>query len=111
VGKGAGLMIVTPAFHRDSELLPFADQFTPEIWLDGRAQQYPQLVPFSAGPAECPGRNVVLLVTSTLLAHLLGGAQFTLTTTPRPSPAEPLPMTFNQLTLDFRVDALPVPHG
>ena len=111
IGRGAGLMIVTPAFHRDSQLLPFADQFTPEIWLDGRAQHYPQLVPFSAGPAECPGRNVVLLVTSTLLAHLLGGAQFTLTTTPRPSPAEPLPMTFNQLTLDFRVDALSVPHA
>jgi cytochrome P450 len=111
IGRGAGLMVVTPAFHRDSQLLPFADQFTPEIWLDGRAQHYPQLVPFSAGPAECPGRNVVLLVTSTLLAHLLGGAQFTLTTTPRPSPAEPLPMTFNQLTLDFRVDALSVPHA
>jgi cytochrome P450 len=111
IGKGAGLMIVTPAFHRDSELLPFADQFTPEIWLDGRAQQYPQLVPFSAGPAECPGRNLVLLVTSTLLAHLIGGAQFTLTTTPSPSPAEPLPLTFNQLTLEFGVDALNVPHG
>ena len=111
IGKGAGLMIVTPAFHRDSELLPFADQFTPEIWLDGRAEQYPQLVPFSAGPAQCPGRNLVLLVTSTLLAHLIGRAQFTLTTTPGPSPAEPLPATFNQLTLDFAVDALTVPHG
>jgi cytochrome P450 len=111
ISKGAGLMIVTPAFHRDSELLPFADQFSPEIWLDGRARQYRQLVPFSAGPARCPGRNLVLLVTSTLLAHLLCGAQFTLTTTPRPSPTKPLPMTFNQLTLDFEVDALTAPHN
>jgi cytochrome P450 len=110
IGKGAGLMIVTPAFHRDSQLLPFADHFTPEIWLDGRAQQYQQLVPFSAGPAECPGRNLVLLTTSTLLAHLIGGAQFTLTTTPRPSPAKPLPMTLNQFTLDFGIDSLPVPR-
>jgi hypothetical protein len=46
-----------------------ADSYS--IWLDGRARQYPQLVPFSAGPAECPGRNVVLLTTSSLLAKLL----------------------------------------
>src|SRR4051812_18019785 len=100
IGAGAGLMIVVPAFHRDPDLLPFAHQFTPDIWLDGRAEQYPQLA-FSAGPAICPGRNVVLLVTSTLLANLLGVCDFSLTSTPRPSPESPLPMTFNQLTLEF----------
>jgi hypothetical protein len=103
VAEGAGLMIVVPAFHRDDELLPFAHTFTPDIWLDGTAQQYPQLVPFSAGPAECPGRNLVLLVTSTLLAHLLSALTFELTSTPRPSPDQRLPMTLNQLTLDFAV--------
>jgi cytochrome P450 len=105
IQKGAGLMIVTPAFHRDDELLPFAHQFAPDIWLDGRAQQYPQLVPFSAGPAECPGRNLVLFVTSTLLAHMLSALRFELTSTPQPVPDEPLPMTLNQLTLDFAVQA------
>jgi hypothetical protein len=103
IEKGAGLMIVVPAFHRDDELLPFAHKFVPDIWLDGTAQQYPQLVPFSAGPAECPGRNLVLFVTSTLLAHLLSALTFELTSTPRPSPGQPLPMTLNQLTLDFAV--------
>jgi cytochrome P450 len=103
IEKGAGLMIVVPAFHRDEELLPFAHKFTPDIWVDGTAQQYPQLVPFSAGPAECPGRNLVLFVTSTLLAHLLSASAFELTSTPRPSPGQPLPMTLNQLTLDFAV--------
>jgi hypothetical protein len=92
-------------FHRDDELLPFAHQFAPDIWLDGRAQQYPQLVPFSAGPAECPGRNLVLFVTSTLLAHMLSALRFELTSTPQPVPDEPLPMTLNQLTLDFAVQA------
>jgi cytochrome P450 len=109
IDKGAGLMIVVPAFHRDPELLPFAHQFTPEIWLDGRAEQYPQLVPFSAGPAECPGRNVVLLVTSALLANLLGAADFSLASTPRPSPGTELPMTFNQLALNFAVAPRRVP--
>jgi hypothetical protein len=103
IENGAGLMIVVPAFHRDDELLPFAHKFVPDIWVDGTAQQYPQLVPFSAGPAECPGRNLVLFVTSTLLAHLLSALAFELTSTPRPSPSQPLPMTLNQLTLDFAV--------
>jgi hypothetical protein len=103
IEKGAALMIVAPAFHRDEELLPFAHAFAPDVWLGGRAQQYPQLVPFSAGPAECPGRNLVLFVTSTLLAHLLTAMSFELRSTPRPSPREPLPMTLNHLTLDFAV--------
>jgi cytochrome P450 len=103
IAKGAGLMIVVPAFHRDEELLPFAHEFAPDIWLDGRAQQYPQLVPFSAGPAECPGRNLVLFTTSTLMARLLQALSFELTSTPHLSPDKPLPMTLNQLTLDFAV--------
>src|SRR5436305_10850966 len=100
---GSSVLITVPAFHRDPDLLPFANDFSPDIWLDGRAEQYPQLVPFSAGPAECPGRNLVLFVTSTLLAHLLSALAFELTSTPRPSPGQPLPMTLNQLTLDFAV--------
>jgi hypothetical protein len=101
IAKGAGLMIVTPAFHRDDRLLPFAHQFVPDIWLDGRAQQHPQLVPFSAGPAECPGRNLVLFVTSTVLANIIGSLTLNVTSTPQPSPATPLPMTLNQLGLEF----------
>jgi cytochrome P450 len=103
VDKGAGLMIVVPAFHRDEDVLPFAHQFSPDIWLDGSAQRYPQLVPFSAGPAECPGRNLVLFVTSSVLANLLHALDFRLTSEPQPAPGQPLPMTLNQLTLDFAV--------
>lgn len=103
VAAGAGLMIVVPAFHRDDETLPFAHRFEPDIWLDGRAQTYPQLVPFSAGPAECPGRNLVLFVTSSLLAHLLSALDWRLTSQPAPTPEKPLPMTLNQLTLVFAV--------
>ena len=103
IARGAGLMIAAPAFHRDEELVPFAHSFAPHIWLDGTAQRYPQLVPFSAGPAECPGRNLVLLVTSTLLAHLLSAMDVELISTPRPVPQRPMPMTLNQFTLDFDV--------
>ncbi len=56
--SGSSVLIATPAFQRDPDLLPFANDFVPDIWVDGRPEQYPQLVPFSAGPAECPGRNL-----------------------------------------------------
>jgi hypothetical protein len=75
-------VIATPAFQRDPDLLPFANDFVPDIWVDGRPEQYPQLVPFSAGPAECPGRNLVLFVTSTVIAHLLSMMRLELQTTP-----------------------------
>ena len=63
-------MIFVPYFDRDPERLPFADQFAPEVWLDGQAEAY-GLLPFSAGPAACPGRNLVLLTASAMLARLL----------------------------------------
>ncbi|MDA4100166.1 cytochrome P450 [Mycolicibacterium monacense] len=105
--KGAGLMIVTPAFHRDPKLLPFANDFVPDIWLDGRARSYPQLVPFSAGPAECPGRNLALFTTSTLLANLLSALDFRISSMPHLSPDEPLPVTLNQHGLEFAVVTAP----
>lgn len=101
IAKGDGVMIVTPAFHRDDALLPFAHTFSPHIWVDGTAQNHPQLVPFSSGPAECPGRNLVLLTTSTMLAHLLSAVDLELVSSPGLSPQRPLPMTLNQLTLEF----------
>ncbi|GAB2714454.1 cytochrome P450 [Nocardia thraciensis] len=100
---GATVLITAPAFHRDPDLLPFADDFAPEIWLDGTAERYPQLVPFSAGPAVCPGRNLVLFVTSTYLAQLLSRLEFGLRSQPRPTPDKPLPLTFNNFGLDFTV--------
>lgn len=63
----------------------------------------PHGVLISAGPAECTGRNLVLFITSTLLAHMLHALRFELASTPKPSPDKPLPMTLNQLTLDFAV--------
>ncbi|MGI5218134.1 cytochrome P450 [Nocardia sp. CA-290969] len=100
IEPGAALLILVPAFHRDRRLLPFADSFEPDIWLDGRAQQYPQLVPFSAGPAECPGRNLVLFTTSTLLAQLLSGPELRLRSHSL-SPGTPLPATLNNFGLEF----------
>lgn len=98
---GTGLLVFTPFFHRDDQNLPYAHSFTPEIWLDGRARQNPALVPFSAGPGECPARNLVLMVTSVLLAELLSKRDFLLTSGQKLGPAHPLPSTLDNFGLTF----------
>lgn len=67
---GTGFAILSAHFHRDRDRLDIADAFAPEAWLDGRADADWGLVPFSGGPASCPGRNVVLLTAGRLLARL-----------------------------------------
>jgi cytochrome P450 len=103
VKSGAAVMIQLPTFHRDPDLADYADQFSPDIWADGTAAARPDLVPFSAGPARCPGQNLVLFTTSTFLAHLIDGADFTLNSHPQLSADAPLPATLNNFNLRFRV--------
>jgi cytochrome P450 len=68
---GIEFAIVSSVFHRDDEALEFANDFVPEVWFDGRSDGDWPLIPFSAGPAVCPGRNVVLLTTSVATSHLV----------------------------------------
>jgi cytochrome P450 len=100
--KGTTFLVFTPFFHRDTQRLPYAERFDPEVWLDGRAADEPALVPFSAGPGACPGRDVVLFTTSTLLAALLRRHRFTLTGKElRP---DDLPATLDHFALRFTVE-------
>ncbi|GAA1216121.1 cytochrome P450 [Prauserella alba] len=101
-GEGTTFLAFTPLFHRDSGRLPYADRFDPDIWLDGRARAQPALVPFSSGPAACPGRDVVLFTTATLLAAILGRREVRLTGTggTRLGPGR-LPASLNHVTLTF----------
>src|SRR3954471_2128945 len=99
--KGSAIVIFAPFFHRDSLRLPYADSFCPEIWLDGRAQADHALVPFSDGPAVCPGRNFVLLLTSSMLAALIEHDGFRQSSTPTLDSRSPLPATLNPFGLRF----------
>ena len=94
---GTTFLVHTPFFHRDPDTLPEADRFAPDLWLDGRAERHPALVPFSAGPAVCPGRNLVLHLTSTVLAALLTERRFAL----RDAWTGPVPGTLNHFGLRF----------
>lgn len=96
-----GVLIYVPYFHRDTRRLPLADRFDPALWLRGDDQEDWGVVPFSAGPASCPGRHLVLLCTSVLLARLLQDTEFTLQDAGRLSPDRPLPGTLNNFSLRF----------
>lgn len=101
---GTGILVFAPFFHRDDERLPYADRFSPELWLQDRVPGGWPLIPFSGGPAVCPGRNLVLLLTSTMLAALLHGRQIRLKPGTRLNPGHPLPATLDNFTLRFEFD-------
>jgi cytochrome P450 len=96
--------IYAPFFHRDGRTVPFADRFTPDVWLEQGADQW-AFVPFSQGPGTCPGRDLVLLLASTMLAALIDGRDVQLMA-PHPIRAgRPLPGTLNPYSLRFRLPA------
>ncbi|MCR8898701.1 MULTISPECIES: cytochrome P450 [Gordonia] len=76
VPAGATTIVIGEFFQRDDEAMDFAQEFTPDAWLDGRAQDLAGVVPFSDGPGECPGRNVVMLFSSLVIAELLRQYRF-----------------------------------
>lgn len=99
------ILIHAPYFHRDDRYLAAAHTFSPEIWLkqDGPGQ-WP-LIPFSGGPGKCPGRHLVLLVTSSLLNALLRRAHFNLEPEERLQGSEPMPALLSPYHLQFKVQS------
>lgn len=100
---GCGIVIYVPFFHRDDRRLEFANRFEPQLWLEDRSSRDWPLIPFSGGAAMCPGRNLVLLLTSSLLATLLHGRELGLEPGHRLGPDGPLPGTLNPYGLRFRL--------
>ena len=75
----------------------------PRLWAGeaGAASPRAALVPFSEGPAVCAGQNLVLFLTSTLLAALLRDHEVRVTSRPPIRPGRPLPGTLNPFYLRF----------
>jgi cytochrome P450 len=103
---GSNVVVFAPYFHRDDQRLPFADRFAPELWLGederpaGAPADWP-LIPFSAGPAACPGRNLALFLASATLAALLDGRAVRLQPRTRLGPDWRLPSELNHASLRF----------
>jgi cytochrome P450 len=100
---GAAVLVFAPFFHRDGERLEFADSFSPQLWLGGGAIDRWVLIPFSAGPAGCPGRDLVLLTTSSLLAGLVAGASLALSAPRALDASRPMPANLSPFRLRFDV--------
>lgn len=103
---GTGILIFAPFFHRDDETLPHADRFTPELWLGERTTADWPLMPFSEGPGVCPGRHLVLMIVSAMVAALIRHAGPVRLEPPhRLDARQPLPGTLNHFSLRFRFGA------
>jgi cytochrome P450 len=87
---GTAIVIFAPFFRRDDQRLPFANQFAPQLWLDGNGPQSWPLILFSAGPAACPGRELVLLLSTTILSALIVDSQWELKRATRVESGKPL---------------------
>lgn len=101
---GTGLLIFAPFFHRDESRLPEAHRFVPDLWSQPRTINDWPLIPFSEGPAGCPGQNLVLFLSSVMLAMFLQRARYRLEPTNRLNPSQDLPSALNPFDLTFRID-------
>ncbi|UEM22167.1 cytochrome P450 [Skermanella mucosa] len=99
--KNTSVFIFAPFFHRDDENLPYADRFTPDLWMDGVRQGGWPLIPFSGGPAICPARDLVPMLGGAMLAALLDGRRVRLKEPGRIDPGARLPGTLDNYTLRF----------
>ncbi|HEX4681443.1 MAG TPA: cytochrome P450 [Gemmatimonadaceae bacterium] len=99
--KGAGVLIFVPYFDRDDTRAPFANSFEPDLWLGGAAPERWPLIPFSLGPAVCPGRQIVQLTGSAMLDALLQTHDFRLASSAPLSAGQPIPPTLDPFSLRF----------
>ncbi|MGP3990057.1 cytochrome P450 [Streptomyces sp. 3N207] len=104
---GTVFALYTPYLHRAEPAAPYGDAFAPQQWTEetGRkARANPALMPFSSGPAGCPGENLVLFTVSTLLAALLERHAYSLASHPQLRASVPVPATLDHFSLRLRLD-------
>jgi cytochrome P450 len=98
-----GVIVFAPYFHRDDRHLAQAHRFAPELWARPRTSADWPLVPFSEGPVVCPGRNLVLMLTSTMLAEMLRHGWYRERSPAKLHATQPMPSTLDPYTLVFEL--------
>jgi hypothetical protein len=101
--RGTGLIIYVPFFHRDEERLAAAHRFDPEAWLYQDPRNMVPFVPFSAGPAVCPGRQLVAMMSGAWIAGLLDGGKPDLIDKGTLRPDRELPSTLDHFAIRFQL--------
>ena len=102
-GRGSRPHHLRSVFHRDTDRLPYADRFTPGIWIGRDPADALPLLPFSFGPSACPGRHLVSLIGSAWLAVLLTEATPVLVEPASLDAAGPLPGTLDHFQIRFEL--------
>jgi cytochrome P450 len=100
VPRGTQVIINNTFNHRDRETHPFADKFTPELWLEGDEHNY-FFNHLSNGPQVCAGKKMALFIAKAFLAALLDKGRYTLAE-PALVTSEPLPHMYNYFKIKLR---------
>jgi cytochrome P450 len=87
------IIILNSFNHRDSETHYFADNFTPELWLERKADYH--FNHLSNGTRGCAGKNLALFVGTAVLAEFLRQGRYKLCR-PALQAARRLPHSFNE---------------
>ena len=75
VPAGTSYLIVNLFNHRNRDRIPYADRFSPSVWVDGDAADDWSFNFFSHGPQGCPGAGLSVLLGKAFLARLLDGTE------------------------------------
>lgn len=73
IPKGASVVILQFAVHRNPNFYPNPDNFDPDNFLPDRMAQrhFYSFIPFSAGPRSCVGRKYAMLKLKVLLSTIV----------------------------------------
>lgn len=73
IPKGASVVILQFAVHRNADIYPNPDKFDPDNFLPERMakRHYYSFIPFSAGPRSCVGRKYAMLKLKVLLSTII----------------------------------------
>jgi cytochrome P450 len=96
------VIILNNFLHRDSETHPFADRFSPELWLETETDYH--FNHLSNGAQVCAGKYLALFLGTAVLAELLRKGRYKLVR-PRLNPRKPLPHALNEFRI--RLERLP----
>lgn len=103
IPAGTSVVIFAPFFHRNDRDNPNADRFAPDIWMSDPGGTNMPFIPFSAGPGLCPGRHIVLLAGSAMLAAMLAARDIRLVDDTRLAPEAQLPGTLDHFSLEIDI--------